>query len=96
MSSIEPNVGKILIEIEKEDSKTAGGIIIPGSVDMGGVKKGRVVAVGPTRLVDGNPTALVLSVGDRVVLDPLGGVKIKVDGTELLLMRAEDVLGRIN
>lgn len=95
MSKIQPNVGKILVVLDQESGKSSGGIIIPASADVSGVKQGRVVAVGPTRLVDGLPTALVLEVGDRVLLDPLGATKLKVDGVEQLLLRCEDVVGRV-
>lgn len=95
MSKIQPNVGKVLVQLDEETGKSAGGILIPASAVTDGVKKGRVVAVGPTRLVDGNPTALVLEVGDRVLLDQLGGTKLKVDGVEQILLRCEDILGRV-
>lgn len=93
--NFEPNVGRILVEVDNADTKTSGGIFIPGSVEQNGVKNGTVRAVGPTRLVDGAPTALLLKVGDRVVLDPLGAPKLKVEGRDMVLLRAEDVVGRL-
>ena len=95
MSSIEPNVGKIIVQLDQETGKSAGGIFIPASAEVNGVKQGKVVAVGPTRLVEGIPTALVLKVGDAVLLDPLGGLKLKVNGVDQILLRAEDIVGRI-
>lgn len=94
--NFEPNVGKILIELDQDSGKTAGGLIIPSSVVSEGSKVGTVKAAGPTRLVDGKPTALLICPGDRVVVDPLGATKIKVDGRDMLLLRCEDVLGRVN
>lgn len=95
MSSIEPNVGKVLVQLDQESGTSAGGIIIPASAEVSGVKQGKVVAVGPVRLVNGEPTALALNVGDRVLLDPLGATKLKVNGVEQLLLRCEDVVGRV-
>lgn len=95
MSKIQPNVGKVLVQLEEETGKTAGGLFIPASAQSDSVKKARVVAVGPTRLVEGVPTALVLEVGDRVLLDHLGGLKLKVDGVEQILVRCEDILGKL-
>jgi chaperonin GroES len=95
MSKIEPNVGKCLVQLDQESGKTSGGIIIPQSAEVSGVKQGVVTAVGPTRLVEGNPTGLILAVGDRVLLDPFGGTKIKVNGVEQILLRVEDVVGRV-
>jgi len=94
--NFEPNVGRILVEVDNADTKTSGGIFIPGSVEQNGVKNGTVRAVGPTRLVDGLPTALVLAVGDRIVMDPIGAPKLKVEGKEMILLRTEDVVGRLN
>jgi len=96
VTQLTPNVGRVLIEVEKEDTKTSGGLFIPASVDMGGIKKGRVHAVGTPRKVNGDVTSLELLVNDRVLVDPLGGVKVKVDGTEFILMRMEDVLAKVN
>ena len=93
--SINPNVGKIIVEVEKEDSKTSGGIFIPDSYKTEGVKRGKILATGPARKVDGEFTSIPLNVGDRVLFDPLGGTKLKIDGIDVLLMRQEDVLGKI-
>ena len=93
--NFEPNVGRLLVEVDTADTKTSGGIFIPGSVEQNGVKNGTVRAVGPTRLVNGDVTALVLNVGDRVIMDPLGAPKLKIDGKEMILLRAEDIVGRL-
>lgn len=96
MSDIQPNMGKLLVKLEEETGKTAGGLFIPASAQTDGVKKGKVLAVGPTRMVDGAPTAILFNAGDRVLLDPLGGTKLKVNGEDLILLRVEDVLARLN
>jgi len=94
--SFEPNVGRVVVEVDNAETKTSGGLYIPGSVEQNGTRNGTVRAVGPTRLVDGAPTALVLQVGDRVILDPLGATKLKIDGKDMVLLRAEDVVGRLS
>jgi len=96
MSQIEPNLGKVVVKVEVESERTSGGLYIPGSVVSDGVKKATVVVVGPLRKVDGELTALLLKEGDRVLVDPLGATKMKVDGVEMLLMRVEDILARIS
>lgn len=95
MSKFEPNVGKVLVEVNADTGRSSGGIYIPASAVSDGVKTGKVVAVGPTRTVDGVPTALVFQVGDQVLIDPLGGMKLKVNGVEQILLRAEDVVGKL-
>lgn len=95
MTTIQPNLGKVIVQIEKDDEKTGGGIWIPTSVESSGIKKGVIMAAGEPRLVNGAPTSLPLNVGDRVILDPLGGTKMKLDGVDVILMRAEDILGKV-
>lgn len=93
--SLQPNIGKVIVKIEKEDEKTAGGIFIPGSVEMNSVRKAKVVCVGLERLVDGVKTSITLCEGDKVLIDPLGGVKLKLNGEDVVLLRQEDVLARV-
>lgn len=96
MSGMEPNVGKVLVRLDGEAEKTAGGLFIPATAIRGDTsKKGTVVAAGPVRQVEGAVTALQFKAGDRVLLDSMGGTPLKIEGTEHLLLRAEDVLGRL-
>lgn len=96
MAELVPNIGKLLLRIDAETNRTEGGIIIPENVkETSGIKKATVKVAGAVREVDGKPTALSFNVGDRVVVDTLGAVKVKIEGEELLLMRHEDVIAKI-
>jgi len=86
----------VLVERVKEDTKTAGGIIIPDTATEK-PSEGSVVAVGPgTRNDDGKFTALDVKKGDRVLFGKWGGTEVKVDGKELLIMKESDIMGIID
>ena len=51
-----------------------------------------VVAVGPGRFEDGNRVPLDVAVGDKVIYSKYGGTEVKVEGEDLLILSARDVL----
>jgi len=86
---------RVLVERVKEESKTAGGIIIPDTAKEK-PSEGKVVAVGPgTRGEDGKWTALDVKKGDRVLFGKWGGTEVSIDGKELLIMKESDIMGVI-
>jgi chaperonin GroES len=75
------------------ESKTAGGIIIPDTAAEK-PQQGEVIAVGPgARGDDGKIVALELKKGDRVLFGKWSGSEVKIDGAELLIMKESDVMG---
>jgi chaperonin GroES len=75
------------------ESKTAGGIIIPDTAAEK-PQQGEVIAVGPgARGEDGKIVALELKKGDRVLFGKWSGTEVKIDGVELLIMKERDVMG---
>jgi chaperonin GroES len=75
------------------ESKTAGGIIIPDTAAEK-PQQGEVIAVGPgARGEDGKIVALDLKKGDRVLFGKWSGTEVKIDGAELLIMKESDVMG---
>ena len=75
------------------ESKTAGGIIIPDTAAEK-PQQGEVIAVGPgARGDDGKIVALELKQGDRVLFGKWSGSEVKIDGAELLIMKESDVMG---
>ena len=84
---------RVLVKRVKEETKTAGGIIIPGTAQEK-PSEGKVVAVGPgTRDDSGKFAALDVKKGDRVLFGKWGGTEITVDGDELLIMKESDIMG---
>lgn len=84
---------RVLVERVKEESKTAGGIIIPDTAKEK-PSEGKVVATGPgTRDDSGKLVALDVKKGDRVLFGKWGGTEVTVDGKELLIMKESDIMG---
>ncbi|ABS62234.1 chaperonin Cpn10 [Parvibaculum lavamentivorans DS-1] len=84
---------RVVVRRVEEESKTAGGIIIPDSAQEK-PSQGEVVAVGPgARGDDGKLVALDVKVGDRVIFGKWSGTEVKIDGEELLIMKESDIMG---
>jgi chaperonin GroES len=77
----------------QEDTKTAGGIIIPDSAQEK-PQQGEIVAVGDGARDDsGKLIALDVKVGDVVLFGKWSGTEVKIDGEELLIMKESDIMG---
>ena len=84
---------RVLVKRANEETKTAGGIIIPGTAQEK-PSEGKVVAVGAgVRDENGKIAALDVKKGDRVLFGKWGGTEITIDGQELLIMKESDILG---
>ena len=91
--NIRPLQDRIIVKRIQEEEKTAGGIIIPDTAKEK-PQEGKVVAVGKGKVGDdGKVIALDIKKGDRILFGKYAGSEIKIDGTEYLIMREEDVLG---
>ena len=91
--NIRPLYDRIIVKRIEEQETTHNGIVIPDSAQEK-PQEGEVIAVGRgKRLEDGKLTDLDVKVGDRIVFGKYSGSETKVDGTEFLIMREDDVLG---
>ena len=87
---------RVVVSRFAEETKTAGGIIIPDSAQEK-PSEGKIVAVGKgARGEDGSITPLDVKEGDHVLFGKFGGTEIKVDGEELMILRESDILGIID
>lgn len=93
--NIRPLADRLVVERIEEDTKTAGGIIIPDTAKEK-PQKGKVLAVGPgARDDNGKSIPLDVKVGDVVLFTKWGGNDIKMDGKEYLILKESDVIGVI-
>lgn len=77
------------------ESKTPGGIIVPDTAAEK-PQQGEVIAVGPgVRGEDGKFVPMDLKKGDRVLFGKWSGTEVKIDNTELLIMKESDIMGVI-
>ncbi len=90
---IRPLHDRIIVERLEEETKTAGGLIIPDTAKEK-PQRGRIIAVGKGKITeDGKVLALDVKVGDEVLFGKYSGTEIKVEGKEFLMMREDDILG---
>ena len=94
--SIKPLEDRIVIRQLEAEQVTASGLVIPDTAKEK-PQEGEVVAVGPGRIDDnGNRVPLDISVGDKVIYSKYGGTEVKLDGDDLLVLSARDVLAVIS
>ncbi len=90
---IRPLHDRIVVKRVEEETKTAGGIVLPGSAAEK-PSEGEVLAVGAGKPLDnGQIRALEVKVGDRVLFGKYSGTEVKVDGEQLIVMREDDIMG---
>ena len=91
-----PMHDRVLVRRMDEDSKTAGGIIIPDSAQEK-PSQGVIVAVGTgIRSEDGKVTPLDVKPKDKVLFGKWSGNEVTINGEELLIMKESDILGIID
>ena len=91
--SIKPLEDRIVIKSLEAEQTTASGLVIPDTAKEK-PQQGEVLAVGPGRRSDqtGELIPVDVQVGDKVVYSKYGGTEITVDGQDLLILNARDVL----
>ena len=93
--SIRPLGDRVLVQRLEAEGKTAGGILLPESAKEK-PKEGKIISVGDGKqLDDGKRTTFNVKAGDRVLFSSYAGTEVKVEGTEYLIMREDDILGII-
>jgi chaperonin GroES len=90
---LKPLGDRIVVKTLEAETATAGGIILPDTAKEK-PQRGSVLAVGPGKVLDnGKISAVDVKVGDTVVYSKYGGTEIKVGGEEVVILRADDILG---
>ena len=92
---IRPLHDRIVVRRKEEETKTAGGIVLPGAAAEK-PNQGEVVAVGTGRILqNGEVQPLALKEGDLVLFGQYGANSITLDGEELLVMSESEIYGVI-
>jgi len=90
---VRPLHDRIIVERLEESEQRVGGIIIPDTAKEK-PQQGKVLAVGKGRVEkDGKVTPLDVKAGDTILFGKYAGQEIKIDGSEYLIIREEEVLG---
>jgi chaperonin GroES len=90
---IRPLQDRVVVKRKEEETKTAGGIVLPGSAAEK-PSQGVVVAIGPGRYMeDGSVRKVDLKVGDKVIFGKYASNTIKIDDEELLILAEGEIYG---
>ena len=92
---LKPLADRVLVEVDVEESKTAGGILLPDTAQKKS-QKGTVIAIGSGKVLDnGERLPFEVAVGDRALFAKYSGVDIEEGGKKFLLLSERDILGKL-
>ena len=92
---LRPLADYVVIEPLEEEERTPEGIVLP-DVAKEKPQKGKVVAVGPGRLLkNGKRAAMSVKEGDTVLYGKYAGTEVKVGDKEFNIMRESEILAVI-
>ncbi len=91
--NLQPLEDRLVVRPGESEETTASGLVIPDTAKEK-PQQGEVLAVGPGRRSDytGEIVPVDVKVGDTVVYSKYGGTEITVEGEDLLILNARDVL----
>src|SRR5882724_4492472 len=94
--NLQPLDDRIVVRPSEAEEKTASGLVIPDTAKEK-PQQGEVLAVGPGRRAEqtGDIVPMDVKVGDTVVYSKYGGTEITIDGEDLLILTARDVLAKV-
>jgi chaperonin GroES len=92
---LRPLDDRVVVEPREAEMTTAGGIVLPDTAKEK-PQRGKVVSVGPGKLLDsGSRGSLSVSVGDEVIYGKYSGSEIELDGREVKILRETDILAKV-
>jgi chaperonin GroES len=89
-----PLEDRVIVKVLEEEERTPSGIVLPDTAKEK-PQKAKVLAVGPGRYDEGKLVPLDLKEGDTVIFAKYGGTEVKVDGDDILILRASDILAKL-
>lgn len=91
-TKLQPMADRVLVKPLEKEEMTKSGIYLPDTAKEK-PQEGEVIAVGPGRVSeDGKRIEMEVKVGDVVVYAKYGGMEIKVDEEELMMLSERDIL----
>lgn len=83
----------VLKQCEAEET-TKSGIILTSSAQEK-PQEAEVIAVGPGGMVDGKEVTMQVKTGQKVIYSKYAGTEVKMDGTDYIIVKQEDILAII-
>ena len=93
MVNVKPLRDRVLVRRIEEEEQKSGGIIIPDTAKEK-PQQAEVVAVGSGRVLEnGSKVPLAVKAGDKVLVGKWSGTDVKIDGTDYLILKEDEILG---
>jgi chaperonin GroES len=90
---LKPLEDRVVVKPHEAEEKTAGGIVLPETAKEKPLM-GKVIAVGPGKVLDDGSTAKPsVKKNDVVLFGKYGGSDVEIEGTEYKIMRESEILG---
>ena len=95
--SLQPLEDRLVVRPSEAEETTTSGLVIPDTAKEK-PQQGEVLAVGPGKRSEqtGDLIPVDVAVGDVIVYSKYGGTEITVDGEDLLILTARDVLAKVD
>ena len=93
--NITPLHDRVLVRRLEQKETAKGGIIIPDTAKEK-PQEGEVIAVGAGKMEKGRRIPLDVKVGDRILFGKYTGSEIEIDDQEYLILREEEILGKLS
>ena len=92
--TISPLEDRVVIRPSDEGETMRGGLYIPDTAKEKPTQ-GEVIAVGPGRFEKGARVPVDVKVGDTVIYGKYSGTPFTIDGKEVMIIKASDVLAKL-
>jgi chaperonin GroES len=91
-TKLRPLGDRVVIEPTPREEMTKSGIVLPDTAKEK-PQEGKVLAVGPGRILDdGKRESIDVKVGDKVLYAKYAGTEFKLDGDDVLIVSQKDIL----
>ena len=91
-TKLRPLGDRVVIEPTPREEMTKSGIVLPDTAKEK-PQEGKVLAVGPGRILDdGKRESIDVKKGDKVLYAKYAGTEFKIDENELLIVSQKDIL----
>ena len=91
---LKPLGDKVVLKQMVEEETTKSGIILAGAAKEK-PQQAEVIAVGPGGVVEGKEVKMEVAVGNKVIYSKYAGTEVKMDGTDYIIVKQEDILAII-
>jgi chaperonin GroES len=96
MPNVRPLRDRVLVKRIEEGEQKVGGIIVPDTAKEK-PQQAEVIAVGSGRILEnGQREPLAVKAGDKVLVGKWSGTDVRIDGTDYLIVKEDEILGILN